>query len=92
MDPAGASNVNNYRCSLNSSGWFGNPIQLVKIKAAQYDPAADSVTLVLAGKFTLIWPSHRTPSTAERVGPPLADVEGNLIRRGLCLAARKVST
>jgi hypothetical protein len=85
MDPAGASNVNNYRCVASFSGLFGNP-QVFKIKAAQYDPATYTVTLVLAGKHHAPLSVSNSgsrilggPKSRRNVGPPLADVEGHLI-------------
>ncbi len=75
MDPAGASNVNNYavRSSRITGGpWgpFGLPIfgyhfyhssESVPLRAAVYDPATNSVTLIPKGRLTYTDPGHRDP-------------------------------
>ncbi len=77
MDPAGASNVNNYRFDVYM-GIFVNP-RPVKMKAAQYDPSTYTVSLVLAGKHQSNLSVYGGRNRRRNAGPPLADVDGNLI-------------
>jgi hypothetical protein len=103
MDPAGASNVNNYavrssRITGGPSGPFGLPVlgyhfyhssESVPLRAAVYDPATNSVTLILKGRLTytsLVTVTQGSGSKkSSRPGHPsdaplgLTDLEGNPI-------------
>jgi len=103
MDPARASNVNNYavrskRSTGGASGPFGLPIfgyhfstssESVPLRAAVYDPATNSVTLIptrrltYAGRITVTQGSgskkSSRPGHSSDAPLGLTDVEGNPI-------------
>jgi len=84
MDPAGASNVNNYHVNSFNPANSGDD-RVYKIKAARYDPATDTVTLVApgaSGAGLLTVSNSGSRRSPRQVGPPLADVEGNRIIDG----------
>jgi hypothetical protein len=103
MDPAGASNVHNYavrssRITGGAWGPFGFPLfgyhfhsssESVPLRAASYDPATNSVTLIPKGRLTYTASVTVTQGSgskkSSRPGHPsdaplgLTDVEGNPI-------------
>jgi hypothetical protein len=84
MDPAGASNVHNYHVNSFNPANSGDD-RVYKIKAARYDPATDTVTLVAPGApgaLLLTVSNSGSRRSRRQVGPPLADVEGNRIIDG----------
>jgi hypothetical protein len=87
MNPAGASDVNNYTVNYSSYGY----VKSVKIRTAQYDPATQSVTLIpkrpnsiFGGLFTSLTQVHTARTSVRRghrsnVAGSLTDLLGNPI-------------
>ena len=85
MNPAGASDVNNYTVNY-ATPWYTKPVQL---KSAQYDPATQSVTLIpkhpvrgLNNLVASLVNRARTlvrPGQQSNVSQGLTDLQGNPI-------------